>query len=98
MALNPQNQTAGLPISNKGGAAWIQSPYPDGITAPTRSARQHQQEDDPHTVTMRGRRTKNKNERVVVGCYTFCMTLKIRDMLEIHGCCRDSCGGREKAP
>jgi hypothetical protein len=81
-ALNPQSQTAGLSIRGESGAAWTQLPDPDGVTAaPTRSARQRQQENHPHLQTMHRAEGENKKERVVVGCYTFCIALKISDIL-----------------
>jgi hypothetical protein len=81
MVLNSQSQIAGLSIRGEGGAAWTQLPDPDGVTAPTRFARQRQQENDPHVQTMQRAEGENKKERVVVGCYTFCIALKIRDIL-----------------
>jgi len=82
MALNSQSQSAGLSTFGEGGAAWTQLPDPDGVTAaPTRSARQRQQENDPHVQTMQRAAGENKKERVVVGCYTFCIALKISDIL-----------------
>jgi hypothetical protein len=82
MVLNPQSQTAGLPICGEGGAAWTQLPDPDGVTAAqTHSASQRQQENHPHVQTMQRAEGENKQERVVVGCYTFCIALKISDIL-----------------
>jgi TolB-like protein len=66
MALYSQCQTTGLSICGKGGAAWPQLPDPDGVTAaPTRSAREHQQENDSHVQTMQ--RSKRKKQ-VRAGC------------------------------
>lgn len=81
MPLNPQREIAGRPFCGEGRTARIHLPYPERVIAPTRAASQHQQKNHPHKQIMPQGKVKKKTEGVVEGCYTFCITLKISDIL-----------------
>ena len=85
MPLNPYRECAGRLVHGEGRTGEIDLPYSERVIAPTRTARQHQQKDDPHEQTMQRGKGENKTERVVEGCYTLCIDLKTSDILNIHG-------------